>query len=58
MNIFDSSLNGMARVELYRAQLVPDLFPNQKEFLVWNWTAEEREMYCGIYERERDGVGV
>lgn len=49
LNIMDPLFNGMARVEMYRAQLVPELFPNQKPFRIENWSAEEREMYCGIY---------
>ena len=58
LNIMDPLFNGLARVELYRAQLVPELYPNYKPFLVHNWTAEEREMYCGIYGKVSDGVGV
>lgn len=58
LNIMDSVFNGMARIEMYRAQLVPELFPNQKPFLIGNWSVDELEMYCGIYERKSDGVGV
>jgi hypothetical protein len=32
---------------LYRAQVTPDLFPNEGRMLIENWSAEDREMYCG-----------
>ena len=51
LNIMDPLFNGMGRIAMYRAQLVPDLFPNQRPFRVENWTDEEREMYCGIYRK-------
>jgi hypothetical protein len=43
----DPVFNGMGRSELYRAQITPDLFPHEKPMLVENWSAEDREMYCG-----------
>ncbi|QFG10419.1 hypothetical protein KIV65_gp49 [Mycobacterium phage Anthony] len=46
-NLFDGTFNGMAGSEMYRAQLVPDLFPKAKPMLVDNWSDEDREMYCG-----------
>lgn len=46
-NIFDSKFNGMGRSEMYRHQLVPDLFPHEKPMLVENWPADDREAYCG-----------
>ena len=49
-NIFDAKFNGMPRSELYRAQLTPDLFPHERPMMIQNWSAEEREAYCGIYE--------
>lgn len=58
LNVMDPLFNGMARIEMYRAQLVPELYPNQRQFQLGNWSAEELEMYCGIYERVSDGVGV
>ena len=48
MNIFDPVFNGMARSELYRAQLFPELFPHEKRMLIENWPAQDREEYCGI----------
>lgn len=49
LNIWDPVFNGLARVGMYRSELTPELFPNQKQMLIHNWSAEEREMYCGIY---------
>ncbi|MGW6624256.1 hypothetical protein ACWF99_23830 [Nocardia sp. NPDC055002] len=49
LNIFDGTFNGMARSELYRAQIAPELFPHEKPMRIENWSAEEREAYCGIY---------
>lgn len=49
-NIFDAKFNGMPRSELYRAQLTPDLFPHERPMMIQNWSKEEREAYCGIYE--------
>jgi len=54
----DPLFNGLARVEMYRAQIIPDLFPNQKRMLIENWSADDREMYCGIVERKFNEVGV
>ena len=48
-HIFDSKFNGMARSEMYRSWLTPDLFPHERPACVWNWSEEDREMYCGIY---------
>lgn len=52
-NIFDSTFNGMAHSEFYRAQVVPDVFPDQPRMLIENWPEEEREIWCGIYTPER-----
>lgn len=49
-NIFDGTFNGMARSELYRAQLVPDLFPHEPRMRIENWSDDDREAYCGIYK--------
>ena len=46
-NLFDGFFNGAARSEMYRAEISPDLFPYEKPMLIDNWSAEDREMYCG-----------
>jgi hypothetical protein len=43
----DSLFNGMPGSEFYRAQLFPELFPNEKQMLIHNWSEQDREMYCG-----------
>lgn len=52
INIMDSLFNGMGGSEFYRSQVFPELYPHEKPMLIDNWTAEERQMYCGIYERK------
>lgn len=47
MNLLDEQFNGAARSEMYRALIVPGLFPHERPMLVENWPAEDREMYCG-----------
>lgn len=46
-NIFDGSFNGASRSEMYRAQVVPDLFPHEKPMRVENWSDDDRAMFCG-----------
>lgn len=47
MHIFDGEFNGAARSEMYRSQIVPDLFPHEAPMLLENWTQEDLEMYVG-----------
>lgn len=37
----------------YTSQVFPELFRDPKPARVENWSAEEREMYCGIYTDDR-----
>lgn len=46
-NIFDGSFNGMPGSELYRSLVTPELFPHQKPMLINDWSAQDREEYCG-----------
>jgi len=46
-SIFDSKFNGMGGSEMYRHQITPDLFPHNKPMLIDNWSADDRELYCG-----------
>ena len=46
-NIFDDQFNGMPASEMYRAQLVPDVFPHQKLMLLENWSKQDLEMFVG-----------
>ena len=47
INIFDKVFNGMAGSELYRAEVIPDLYPGQKHMLLENWTQQDLEMFVG-----------
>ena len=46
-NIFDVLFNGMTGSEMYRAEIVPELFPHQKPMLLHNWPQQDLEMYVG-----------
>jgi hypothetical protein len=46
-NIMDPLFNGMARSELYRACLLPDVFPNEQQMLLQNWSWDDLVMFCG-----------
>lgn len=46
-NLFDSTFNGMPGSEMYRAQVVPDLYPHEKPMLIQNWPEQDQEMFCG-----------
>ncbi|AHG23835.1 hypothetical protein CH25_gp51 [Mycobacterium phage EagleEye] len=47
LSVFDPTFNGMPGSELYRAEVVPDLFPHQKLMMLENWPQDDLEMYCG-----------
>jgi hypothetical protein len=49
-SIFSPGLNGMPGIDMYRAWVVPDLFPDQKQPRLENWSAEDLEAFCGIYK--------
>lgn len=46
-NIFDGAFNGMGGSEMYRAAVMPDLFPEAKPMLTDNWPLDDKQMYCG-----------
>lgn len=43
----DVEFNGMPGSEMYRAEVFPELFPHQKRMKTEQWSAEDREMFCG-----------
>ena len=51
VHIMDKVFNGMGRSEMYRSQVFPELFPHEKPMLLENWSKDDLEMYCGIYEK-------
>ena len=46
-NLIDPMFNGMPASEMYRAQLFPELFPNQPPMRLENWSLDDLEMYVG-----------
>lgn len=46
-HLLDGTFNGMGGSELYRRELLPDLFPHRKPMLIDNWSEQDREMYVG-----------
>lgn len=52
MHIFDGLLNGMPRIDMYRAWVIPELYPDERQPRLENWLESDREAYCGQY-RER-----
>ena len=46
-NLLDSTFNGMAASEFYRAQVFPELFPHERQMRLENWSFEDLEMYVG-----------
>ena len=49
MLIFDSLLNGMPAIDMYRSWVIPELYPHERQPQLQNWTDDDREAYCGIY---------
>ncbi|AOT24706.1 DNA binding protein [Mycobacterium phage Stasia] len=47
LDIFDGMFNGDDGTSMYRAQVFPELYPDEKPMLIHNWSAEDRELYCG-----------
>lgn len=45
LDLFEGEIND--RTDMYRAQVFPELYPNEKPMLVENWHPEDREMYLG-----------
>ncbi len=33
----------------YAAQVMPELYPKERQPVLANWSEEDREMYCGEY---------
>lgn len=51
-SVFSPSFSGAARAEMYRAWVIPDMYPDERQPRLENWTAEDREAFCGIYTKE------
>lgn len=48
-NIFGSAFSQCARSDMYRAWVYPELYPNERQPVLSNWSVEDLEAYCGIY---------
>lgn len=40
----------------YAAQVMPELFPKERQAVLKNWSTDDLEMFCGIYTTT--GVGA
>ncbi len=47
MDVFDSVLNGMPGINMYRGWVFSDLYPDERQPVLTNWSAEEIWAYCG-----------
>jgi hypothetical protein len=45
--LFDGMFSDIERAAMYKAQVFPELFPDERPFLLQNWPAEDLEAYCG-----------
>jgi hypothetical protein len=45
IDLFEGELND--RTDMYRAQVFPELYPDEKPMMVGNWSREDQEAYCG-----------
>ena len=49
MTLFDTDF---PRSDMYRAWVFPELFPNEMQPVLANWSDEDLEAFCGIYNRK------
>ncbi len=47
MNIMDAEFNGTPGAKMYRAEVFPELFPNEPRMRISNWCQDDLEMYVG-----------
>lgn len=43
-NLFDITI---ARSDMYRSWVIPENYPEERPAIISNWSAEDREAYCG-----------
>lgn len=43
----DENFSDIERAALYKAQVFPELFPDEKPMMLENWHSDDREAYCG-----------
>lgn len=47
MNIFDGEFSSVTRVDMYRAQITPELYPDERPMMLGNWDPEDLAAFCG-----------
>ena len=47
MNIFDGEFSSVTRVDMYRAAVTPELYPDERPMRLDNWCDEDRAAFCG-----------
>jgi hypothetical protein len=48
-NIFDERFNGAAAIEMYRAWVFPDIYPEERQPVLKNWPKEDIDEFVGRY---------
>jgi hypothetical protein len=48
--IFSGALNGMPRIDMYRSWRYPEMYPDERQPVLSNWSPDDLEAYCGIYK--------
>lgn len=48
-SVFAPGFSSSPMADMYRAWVYPEIFPDQRQPVLKNWTAEDLEEYCGTY---------
>jgi hypothetical protein len=51
LDIFDGLLSGMPRLNMYRAQVYPELYPCERPMLLDNWPEPEQDVFGAVGRR-------
>src|SRR5690606_7772504 len=51
-DIFHGALSGAPRIDMYRSWVWPDLYPDERQPVLKNWSDDDLVFFCGIYNRE------
>lgn len=46
-DIFDERFNGAGGIVMYRAWVHPDIYPEERQAVLKNWSEEDIEMFVG-----------
>jgi hypothetical protein len=49
-DLFVGPISSTPCADMYRAWVIPDLYPNERQPRLENWSAEDKEAFCGIYK--------